>query len=163
MFSHAGCDSSAAPRPDLELDVAQYLARVKRWAPIEHQASVAIGKIFRTHLVDVAAVTGVTGSILPDVDKHLVAISAFTPRTPEIIRVHDRYVDAWERLRDGFQDIQDGMHGDDAMRLAEGRRRLDAWAGEMVQVATELRELADRCGISTTTSAAVPLLEWLSA
>lgn len=153
---HAGCESAPAPRPGLEIDVAQYLARVKQWAPIERQAAIAIKKIFRTHLVDVAAVTVVTGPILRDVHKHLTVISAFTPRTPEITRVHDRYLGAWQRLRDGFQDIQDGMQQDDAMRLAKGRRLLEAWEGEMVRVAAELRELADACGISTTKSAAVP-------
>jgi hypothetical protein len=155
LLALAACESSRGPRPALELDVAQYLARVKQWAPAEREASLAINEIFRSHFVDVDAVMSVTHRMLPSVDEHVAAIGGYAPRTPEIVKIHERYTRAWRRLREGLQQIDDGMKKDDAMLLAEGRRRLEAWSEDMVRVAAELRELADAVGISKTSSADV--------
>jgi hypothetical protein len=149
------CTSSPGPRPALELDVAQYIARIKRWAAAEREVSAAIAEIFRSHFVDPALVTSVTGRTLPIIEEQLAAVTGYTPKTPEVGKIHSRYTRAWLRLREGFNLIDEGMKADDAMNLAQGRRRLEAWQEDMLAVAAALGELAEEVGISKTKTAAV--------
>ena len=46
--------------------------------------------------------------------------------------------------------ICEGMRADDGMRVAEGRRRLEAWSEQMIIVAKDLRKLVDAVGLSGT-------------
>jgi hypothetical protein len=68
-------------------------------------------------------------------------------------QIHNRYARAWRRLLEGFRLIDQGMRADDAPRLAQGRRRLEVWQEQMLNVAATLRELAEHVGLSPTESA----------
>jgi len=149
----AACESTSAPRPALQLDVARYIARVQQWAPAEREASAAIAEIFRSHFVDADLATSVANRILPAIDRHVQDIATYAPTTPEISEIHGRYAAAWQRLREGFELIYDGMKADDGIRLARGRSDLEMWSEEMIAVANQLRKLAEAVGVSRTKSA----------
>jgi hypothetical protein len=149
----AACDSATVRRPGLELDVAQYIARVKQWAPAEQEVAQAITEIFRSQFLDADLIASVSSRVMPSIDAQVEAVATYKPRTPEIGKIHQRYARAWRRLREGFLLIERGMENDDGILLAQGRQRLEVWSGEMLGVATELRELADAVGVSTTKSA----------
>ena len=146
----ASCGSSAGPRPALQLDVAQYMARINQWAPAEREASAAISEIFRSQFVDADLVTSIAHRMSPAIDRQLKAIASYTPNTQEIGAIHARYAGAWQRLSEGFDLIYEGMKADDGIHLAEGRRCLEAWSEEMITVAKELRKLVEAVGLSST-------------
>jgi hypothetical protein len=133
--------------------VAHYIARVKQWAVVERDVAAAVAEIFRSHFLDAPTVTTITARMLPSVETHLQAIAAYEPKTPEVGQIHNRYARAWRRLREGLQLIDQGMRADDASRLAQGRRRLEVWQEQMLNVAATLRELAREVGLSPTESA----------
>ena len=153
LAAASACDSPPGPRRALEVDVAHYIARVKQWAPIERDVSGAVAEIFRSQFLDVPQVTTITERTLPAIEDHMQAIAAYQPTTAEVGQIHNRYARAWRRLREGFQLIDQGMRADDAPRLAQGRRRLEVWQEQMLNVAATLRELADDVGLSPTESA----------
>jgi len=126
---------------------------VKQWAAIERGVSAAVAEIFRSQFLDPVKVTSITERMLPSIEIHMEAIAAYQPKTPEVGQIHNRYARAWRRLREGFQLIDQGMRADDAPRLAQGRRRLEVWQEQMLNVAATLRELAEEVGLRPTESA----------
>jgi len=129
------------------VDVAEYLARINQWAQAEREASAAISQLFRSHFLDADLVTSVTDRMLPVIDKHVAVIARYTPETPEVSKIHARYVGAWRRLQEGFDLIRRGMISEDGIRLAKGRRDLELWSEDMLRVASDLRELVATAGI----------------
>jgi hypothetical protein len=97
--------------------------------------------------------------MLPVIDEHVALIARYTPETPEVSKIHTRYVGAWQRLQEGFDLIRRGMISEDGIRLAEGRRHLESWSEDMLHVASDLRELVAAAGIRKAKAAAegVPL------
>jgi hypothetical protein len=156
LLAAAGCDGSPGPRPALEVDVARYIARVKQWATVEREAAAGVAEIFRTHFLDQGKVTAVTERLLPSVKTHLAIVAAYEPKTAEVGQIHHRYARAWRRLSEGLLLIDQGIRVDDAVRLAQGRRRLEVWQEQLMSVATTLRDLAAEVGLSKTESAALP-------
>jgi hypothetical protein len=147
------CESAPGPRQALEVDVAHYIARVKQWAAIERDVSAAVADIFRSQFLDAEKITSITERMLPGIETHMNAIAAYQPKTAEVGQIHNRYARAWRRLREGFHLIDQGMRADDAPRLAQGRRRLEVWQEQMLNVAATLRDLAEEVGLSPTESA----------
>lgn len=154
------CTSSGGPRPGLEVDVARYIARLKQWAKVERDVSAAVAEIFHSHFLDAALITSVTERTLPTVEQHVHTIASYTPSTPEVEQIHARYAHAWNRLREGMVLIDQGIRLDDAIRLAQGRRRLEVWQEQLLDVAAALQDLAKDVGLSDTESAeTVPFRE----
>jgi hypothetical protein len=135
------------------VDVARYIARVKQWARVEKDVAAATAKIFRSQFLDARLAIAVTDTVLPSVATHVATIDAYTPATPEVGKIHARYVRAWRRAREGLSLINRGMREDDGILLAQGRRRLEVWQEEMQNVAAALRALAQEVGLSPTESA----------
>jgi hypothetical protein len=153
LGAFSACESAPGPRQALEVDVAHYIARVKQWAAIERDVSAAVAEIFRSQFLDAGRITTITERMLPGIETHMDAIAAYQPKTAEVGQIHNRYARAWRRLREGFQLIDQGMRADDAPRLAQGRRRLEVWQEQMLNVAATLRDLAQEVGLSPTEAA----------
>lgn len=130
------------PSGTVRIDVVGYLERAKAWAPIEAETAATIGRIFRTQFVDEAEVNRQITDSRPRVERHLVQVREYEPRSDEVERVHREYVRAWETLLAGYDAIQRGFETGDYRNLARGREALEAWRGGIVWVADELRQLA---------------------
>ena len=134
--------------------MAQYVAKVHQWARMEREASAAAAQLFRSHFLDRDLAVTITGRLLPSIESHVAAVTAYTPSTPEVRKIHERYAHAWRRLLEGFQLINEGMREDDAKRLAQGRRRIEVWQEELLNIAAALHALVEEVGLTNTESAA---------
>src|SRR5262249_8271633 len=79
---------------------------------------------------------------------HLTHIHSYAPRTSAVQSVHDRYIDAWKRLLDGYRAIDAGFATGDYSKLAAGREALFAWRAAIRDVAADLPALADETGLA---------------
>ncbi len=149
------CERAPAPHPGLEVDVARYVARVQQWARMERDVSAASSRLFRSHFLDHELAIAVTGDLGPSIDAHVETLTAYAPETPEVGRIHTRYARAWRRLREGFRLINQGMREDDAQLLAQGRRRIEVWQEEMLNVGAALQALVEKVGLDSTKAAAM--------
>jgi uncharacterized membrane protein YccC len=139
-----GCQASPAAT---RIDLRAYLARTKTWAPVEAEAAHTIERILRTQFVDEAEVRRQIADNRPRVVAHLQALRAYRPQSPEVVRIHDRYVKAWEQLLAGYDAIEEGFTSGDYTKLARGREAMDAWRATIVSVADDLRELMQHFGV----------------
>jgi hypothetical protein len=133
--------------------VARYVARVEQWAVMERTVSAAAAKLFRSHFLDEDLAIAVTDELAASIDAHVAALTAYEPETAEVGRIHTRYARAWNRLREGFRLINRGMREEDAKLLAQGRRRIEVWQEEMLNVAAGLRELVEDVRLEGTKAA----------
>jgi hypothetical protein len=139
-----GCGT---PTGTVRLDVLSYLERAKAWAPIEAEAAATVKRIFRTQFVDESEVSRQIADSRPRIERHLVQVREYQPRSEEVERIHREYVRSWELLLAGYEAIEGGFASGDYRRLATGRERLEAWRGGIVWVADELRMLAQRLNV----------------
>jgi hypothetical protein len=139
-----GCQTSAsATRTDLRA----YLAHTRTWAPVEADTARTIERILRTEFVDEAEVLRHIAESRPRIAVHLQRLRAFTPHSVEVRRVHARYVEAWQKLLDGYDAIERGFATGDYTELARGREAMADWKATILDVARELRQLMDHFGV----------------
>ena len=129
------------------IDLSAYLARSKTWAPAEAEAARTIMRIFDTQFVDEPEIRRQIADSRPRVLAHLAELRDYHPRSAEVGHVHERYLDAWQKLLDGYDAIEKGFATGDYTNLARGRQDLEAWRDTMVEVAEELRGLMQHFGI----------------
>jgi hypothetical protein len=134
-------------RAAVRTDVLAYLQRAKGWAPAEAEAAKTIDRILRTQFVDEAEVRRQIADNRPRVLAHLEQVRAYEPRSRDVEQIHARYVAAWGVLLGGYDAIEEGFSSGDYSKLARGREAMEAWREQIVGVARELRELADRLGL----------------
>jgi hypothetical protein len=113
-----------------------------------------VDRIFRTQFVDEAEVGRQIADSRPRVQRHLVQVREFKPRSEDVERIHREYVSAWERLLAGYDAIEAGFASGDYTKLAAGREGLEAWRGGIVWVADELRDLAQSLNLDPATGTA---------
>jgi len=136
-----------APPDVTRTELRAYLARSERWAPVEAEAARTIERILRTEFVDEAEIRRQIADSRPRVLEHLQGLRAYTPQSDEVRRVHARYIEAWQKLLDGYQAIEEGFTTGDYTKLARGREGMMAWRDGIVSVAQELRQLRDDYGV----------------
>ncbi len=137
----AGC---GPPPATLRAEISAYLAQLQDWAPVEAETARTIERILATEFVDEGLVRQYLAEAIPRTETHLERVRAYRPRTPPVASVHARYSAAWEALLAGFCAIEDGFHSGDWSQLAVGRRHMAQWRDGMLDVAGELRTLAER-------------------
>jgi len=135
-----GCKTTPPPQ-EVAADVAAYVDRMRSWAPVEGETGRSIERILGTQFVEESTVLHELDDGIPRADAHLRRIEAFTPRTPAVQAVHQRYLHAWNTLREGFQSIRDGLLESDGRALATGREALIDWRRGLRAVAADLRRL----------------------
>lgn len=136
---------------ELRIDVLGYLERAKTWAPVEAETAAAVDRIFRTQFVDEGEVNRQIADSRPRVERHLVQVREYKPRSDEVERIHREYLQAWDRLLAGYDAIGAGFASGDYKKLAVGRENLEAWRGGIVWVADELRDLAQQLNVDPAT------------
>ena len=142
----AGC----GPPDTTRIELRAYLARTKSWAPVEAEANRTITRILATQFVDEAEIRRQIADSRPRILTHLERLRGYAPRSPDIARIHARYVAAWETLLGGYDAIEQGFSSGDYTKLARGREAREAWRAEIVGVADDLRDLMQHFGIEPT-------------
>jgi hypothetical protein len=139
-----GCQTStSATRTDLRA----YLAQTRTWASVEAETARTIERILRTEFVDEAEVLHAIAESRPRIAVHLQRLEALAPRSVEVRRVHTRYVEAWQKLLEGYDAIERGFATGDYTELARGREAMAQWKATILDVAHELRQLMDHFGV----------------
>jgi uncharacterized membrane protein YccC len=135
------------PQATVATDVRAYLERSRQWASRESEAERTIERILRTEFVDEAEVRRQIADNRPRSQAHLEQIRAYQPRSEPVMRLHERYVAAWQTLLAGFDAIEAGFKSGDYTQLARGREAIMAWRGGILRVASDLRRMVRRYGL----------------
>lgn len=135
------------PRERLAADVSEYLRTVQAWAPVEVEADQTITRILATQFVDDIAVLREIAESRPRIQRHLHAVMAYQPSTPDVAAVHRSYIEAWTTLLVAYDQIEQGIRTGDTATLSTGRRNLLQWRRTLRVVAADLRELAVHSGV----------------
>jgi hypothetical protein len=142
------CAQSSGPRdPVVTQDVLTYVAKIKKWEPIEVEVLKTIRELRRSQYVDDDYVITTVGGIMDDVELHLEEIARYQPRTAPVIEVHDRYRAAWRGLHDSFATIMRAMERKDYVELAQGTEAMARSRDELVTVAAALNLLLKESGL----------------
>ena len=144
------CSSSrsGALRSDLE----QYLQQMSAWAPVQAETARTIERILATEFVDEAEIRHQIADDRPRILAHLEAARVFAPHTQTVQELHRNYLEAWQRLLDGYAAIELGFSSGDYTNLSKGRDNMAAWRDGLLRVAQQLRALAEHEGLPTTPS-----------
>jgi len=128
-------------------DVVAYVAKIKKWEPVEAEVLKAINDVRRSQYVDDDYVISTLGGTMDDVELHLEEIGRFHPRTPQVTDVHERYVKAWRDLHDAFAAVIAAMQRKDYVALADGTKSMGTARDELVTVAAALNLLMKDTGL----------------
>lgn len=131
-------------------DLIDYIRVLGEWATDEAETSSAISRILRTHFVDEAEVRRQITEDLPRVHRQVDRIRLVKPTTNRLRAIHERYINAWTRLSEGYSAILRGLDTGDASSLAAGRAELEQWRDLMVALAVDVRRLANQVGVEIT-------------
>ena len=148
LVTVGACSSAPARDPAVVQDVLEYVARIKKWEPVEAQVLKAIGDVRRSQYVDDDYVVATLGGVMDDVQLHLAEIDGYKPRTPPVIEVHDRYRRAWHDLHDSFQSIIGSMERKDYLALSRGTESMARSRDELITVAAALSLLLKDSGLA---------------
>src|SRR5437763_163309 len=96
------CTSPPARDPAVVEDVLDYVAKIKKWEPVEAKTLKAIRDVRESQFVDDEYVVATLGGVMDDMQLHLAEIDRYQPRTPAVVEVHERYRKAWNDLHDAF-------------------------------------------------------------
>lgn len=121
---------------------------MQQWAPIEGETNRTIERILGTQFVDEAEVHRQISASRSEITAHLARIRAYTPRTTPVQQLHREYAGGWERLLQGYREIEEGFASGDYSHLTRGREAMLAWRGAIGRVAAELATLTDQAGVS---------------
>src|SRR5258706_8412041 len=103
------CTNPPTRDPAVVEDVLQYVAKIKKWEPVEAEALKAIHDVRQSQFVDDEYVVATLGGVMDDVQLHLAEIDRYQPMTPSVSEVHERYRHAWQDLHDAFSTVIDSM------------------------------------------------------
>jgi hypothetical protein len=144
VLIHACGTPSSVVRTDLQA----YVDRIQTWAPVEAETQRTITRILRTQFVDEGEVLRQIADCRPRVLGHLERVRAYSPRSPALAQIHDRYVAAWQGLLGGFDAIESGFATGDYTKLAIGRQAMETWEAAIVHVADDLSQLMQEFGVT---------------
>jgi len=149
LVAGLGCTRQPAKDPAVVADVVDYVARIKKWEPVEAEVLKAMRDVRRSQFVDDDYVISTLGATMPDVDLHLVEIDAFHPRTAQVAQVHERYTKAWHDLHDAFGAIIAAMQRKDYIALSTGTENMGKARDDLVTVAAALSLLMKDTGLKS--------------
>lgn len=141
------CTSPPARDPAVVQDVLQYIAKIKKWEPVELEALKAIKDVRESQYVDDEYVVATLGSVMDDMQLHLAEIGRYQPMTPAVTEVHDRYRQAWQDLHHAFSAVIDAMERKDYVALSKGTERLRTSRQELLLVAAAIGILLEDSGL----------------
>jgi hypothetical protein len=146
-FFALSCTSPPTRDPAVVEDVLQYIAKIKKWEPVEAKALKAIKDVQRSQYVDDEYVVATLGAVMDDIQIHLAEIGNYQPMTKPVTEVHARYRKAWQDLHDAFQTVIDAMQRKDYMSLSKGTEGLRTSRQELLLVAAALSILMEDSGL----------------
>lgn len=152
----AACSRPPARDPAVVEDVLQYVAKIKKWEPVEAEALKAIHDVRQSQFVDDEYVVATLGAVMDDMQLHLAEISRYQPMTPTVTEVHDRYRHAWQDLHDAFSSVIESMQRKDYVQLAKGTEALRTSRQELLLVAAALSILMEDSGLKEPESSERP-------
>lgn len=156
MILALSCTSPPARDPAVVEDVLQYVAKIKKWEPVEIEALNAIKDVRESQFVDDEYVVATLGGVMDDVQLHLAEIDRYQPMTPAVTEVHGRYRKAWHDLHDAFTAVIDAMQRKDYLALSKGSDGLRASRQELLLVAAALSMIMEDSGLKESGSADKP-------
>jgi hypothetical protein len=143
----AACAPAPSRDPAVVQDVVEYVARIKQWAAVEERVLKAYGDVRESQYVDDDYVIATLGSVMDDIEIHIEQIERYTPRTPAVAKVHQRYLSAWHGLHDGFAATIEAMKRKDYLALSSGTEAMRRSRSELVTVAAALNLLLKDAGL----------------
>ena len=150
------CTRPPARDPAVVEDVLQYVAKIKKWEPVEAEALKAIHDVRQNQFVDDEYVVATLGSVMDDMQLHLAEIDRYRPMTPTVTEVHDRYRHAWQDLHDAFAMVIESTQRKDYMQLSKGTEALRTSRQELLMVAAALSILMEDSGLKEPDGGARP-------
>lgn len=147
LVAVGACTRTPPRDPAVVGDVVEYVAKIKKWEPVEAEVLQAIRDVRRSQYIDDDYVISTLGRTMDDVELHLEEIGRFHPRTAQVAQVHDRYAAAWRDLHDSFAAIIAAMQRKDYVALADGTQAMGKARDELVTVAAALNLLMKDAGL----------------
>lgn len=141
------CTQPPARDPAVVEDVLQYVAKIKKWEPVEAKVLKAMKDVRENQFVDDEYVVATLGGVMDDVQLHLAEISVYRPQTPAVSEVHERYRQAWQDIHDAFSSVIASMERKDYQALAKGTEALRTSRQELFLVAAALDILLEDSGL----------------
>lgn len=141
------CTSPPARDPAVVEDVLQYVAKIKKWEPVEVETLKAIKDVRESQFVDDEYVVATLGGVMDDMQLHLAEIERYQPMTPAVTQVHDRYRQAWRDLHDSFNEVITAMERKDYVALSKGTESLRTSRQELFLVAAAIDILMEDSGL----------------
>jgi len=138
------CASCSTPPAALRADALAYLQKMASWAPTEAETARTIERILATEFVDEAEVLRQIADSTPRVQRQLDEAQRYEPRTTEVRRIHETYLEAWRALLGAYGSIKSGLENSEQPKLAQGRLGMARWRDGILAVARDLRALRDR-------------------
>jgi hypothetical protein len=143
----AACTQAPARDPAVVEDVLNYVAKIKKWEPVEAEALKAISDVRRSQFVDDEYVAATLGAVMDDLQLHMAEITQYQPRTPAVGEVHQRYRQAWQDIQDAFTSVISSMERKDYLALSKGTEALRTSRQELLLVAAALDLLLEESGL----------------
>jgi hypothetical protein len=143
----SACAHDASRDPAVTQDVLAYVAKIRKWEPVEIEVLRAIRDVKRSQYVDDDYVISTLGDVMDDVELHLEEAARYRPHTAPVIQVHDRYRAAWRDLHDSFAGIIAAMERKDYLELSKGTEAMTRSRDELITVAAALNLLLKQTGL----------------
>lgn len=143
----AACTQAPVRDPAVVEDVLNYVARIKKWEPVEAEVLKAIKDVRRSQYVDDEYVAATLGAVMDDMQLHLAEITQYQPRTAPVGEVHQRYRQAWQGIHDAFTNVITSVERKDYMALSKGTEALRTSRQELLLVAAALDILLEESGL----------------
>lgn len=147
MLLALACTSTPARDPAVVQDVLDYVAKIKKWEPVEAKTLKAIRDVRESQFVDDEYVVATLGGVMDDMQIHLAEIEHYQPRTAPVAEVHERYRRAWQDLHDAFSAVIEAMQRKDYVALSKGTDSLRTSRQELLLVAAALDILLEDSGL----------------
>lgn len=144
------CTSPPARDPAVVEDVLQYVAKIKKWEPVEAETLKAINDVRESQFVDDEYVVATLGAVMDDMQLHLAEIERYQPMTPAVTKVHERYRHAWHDLHEAFNAVITAMERKDYVALSKGSETLRTSRQELLLVAAAIDILLEDSGLKKT-------------
>ena len=147
LVATLSCTSQPARDPAVVEDVLQYVAKIKKWEPVESETLKAITDVRESQFVDDEYVVATLGAVMDDMQLHLTEIERYQPRTAPVTEVHARYRKAWSDLHDSFTAVIEAMQRKDYVALSKGTESLKTSRQELLLVAAAIDILLEDSGL----------------
>jgi len=141
------CTSPPTRDPAVVEDVLAYVAKIKKWEPIELETLKAIKDVRESQYVDDEYVVATLSGVMDDMQLHLAEIERYQPRTAPVTEVHERYRKAWNDMHDSFTSVIESMERKDYVELSKGTEAMTRSRDELITVAAALNLLLKETGL----------------